>query len=155
MADRLHIITAAPRAVTLDGRDYRVSPFGPREYGELRRYLADTTPDPRTVARQHMEGLPEAVQIAIWDRALAESKNWPPKLEDPNAIQRVFLETDGQALLVYLALRKTTPGLSREAAAELAERLSDDELYEVWRLVTPEPPALPKEKAETDPSTGI
>lgn len=139
MSSDLIRATNPERTVTIDGRDFRVAKIGPREFGELQQWLADNTPNPKDEARRYMEGLPEAVQIHMWDKALDASRDWPPQLSgNPSALQQLLTSDSGQTAFLYAILRKTTPGITRDEAARLAGTLGFGDLVNLWESVMPE-----------------
>jgi hypothetical protein len=154
MGEGLASVVDAARAWTVDGVDYRVSKFRLRDWGELEAWLADQLPDPWTVARKHMEGLPPEVQKHIWDRACAEGEaHWPPSFADPRA-RRVILGPEGQAFYVYLALRRTTGGMDLARARDVADRMGAGDLERLMALVQPGDPDAPKAPTTTGAAPG-
>lgn len=142
--------TNPTRTLTLGGKDYRVPKIGPREFGELQQWLADRTPNPKDEARKYMDGLPEAVQIHMWDKALDAARSWPPQLSgDPRAIERILTDPSGQATLLFVVLRKTTPGITIEEAGRIAEGMDFDDFGNLWATVMPESDGPKAPAAET------
>lgn len=130
--------TAAGRLFTIDGKDYRAAKLTPRAIGDLQAYLKDVIPDPRRVARDLMEGLPESIQLNILHRAYEEAKDWPPVFGDPKTFH-CFLSVEGQARLLWVCFRKHNPGFTLEFARELSERyeMEVEDLNRLMDLVAP------------------
>jgi hypothetical protein len=149
MAEGLAKATDATRTWTVDGVDYRVRKFRLRDWGEIEAWLADHVPDPWTIARRHMEGLPPDVAKHIWDRACADGEaNWPPSFDDPRA-RRLLLSPEGQTYYIFLALRRTVAGMTVERAREVADRLDDGDFERLMELTRPGDPEAPKAATPT------
>lgn len=130
--------TGASRTFTIEGKDYRAAKLSPRGIGDLQAYLKEVIPDPRRVARELMNGLPEAIQLDILHRAYEEAKDWPPAFGDPKTFHH-FLSIEGQARLLWVCFRKHNPGFTLDFARDLSERyeMEVEELNQLMELVSP------------------
>jgi hypothetical protein len=146
-------LTAAPRAFRLDGAEYTVSPLTYADIGEIQAFFKDEVPDPRAEARRHMDGLPDAVAIHIWDRAVEAACDWPPRLGDPRATA-LLLSPRGMALVLRLALRRGHPGLDAAEYERLAGRMSRSDFDRLLGLAFDLEPADPKAAAATATPAG-
>ncbi len=136
--------TGAARSVTLLGKEYAVSKLRPRDIGTIEAWFKDVTPNPKKEARQHMEGLPDAVAMHIWDEALKEAKDWPPGF-DSDAGQKLLLTDEGQARILHICLKRgfADGQFTLEQARDLAEQLDADAIFEVLKLASPGDPDDP------------
>lgn len=130
--------TGAARTFTIEGVDYRAAKLSPRGIGDLQAYLKEVVPDPRRVARDLMDGLPEAVQLKILERAWEDAKSWPPAFGDPKTFHH-FLSIEGQARLLWVCFRKHNPNFTLEFARDLSIRyeMEVEELNQLMDLVSP------------------
>jgi hypothetical protein len=135
--------TGSPRSIILDGREYQVSKFTPRDIGDLQAWLKDQVPDPRLEARKLMEGMPDAVAIEVWRTMAGEAQHWPPTISDDRSTDLLTCTTEGTARLLWVTLRRHN-GVTLEEATKLAGNVSIDDLGEVMRLAGPESAAVPK-----------
>ncbi len=150
MADDYAKATAAPRHITINGREYRVGKYGPRDIGDLEAWLKTQVPDPRLMARELCAGLPDAVALEVWRDLSAEAMNWPPTVESRQGNKLLMGTWEGQALLVWVSLRRHNADFSLDEARALTK--NDDELaIEVTRLSYPEPTFDPKDDPATMP----
>lgn len=133
----------AAMMLTINGREYQVSKFTPRDIGDIQAWLKSEIPDPRLEARKMLDGLPDAVAISIWRTMAEEAKNWPPTLGDERANQLLTTSTEGVARLIWVTLRKHN-GIDLEKARELANTIEIDEVNELVRLASPESADVPK-----------
>jgi hypothetical protein len=130
-------------SLTIDGKEYRVSKFTPRDVGDLQAWLKSEIPDPRVEARKLLEGLPDAVAIEVWRTMAEEAKSWPPTLGDERGNQLLTTSTEGVARLIWVALRKYN-GIDLAKARELAGVIELGEVNELVRLASPESADVPK-----------
>lgn len=104
----------------LQGRNYEVGSLTPRAIGELRRFILSQIPDPRDRARQAMEGLPDAVAIAIWHEACDAARDRMPDLDSEAALEHLATP-EGQALFLWIAFRERNAGFNLDAARALSK----------------------------------
>lgn len=131
-------ITAAPRNFTILGKDYRVGKFTPRGLGDITAFLKDFFPDPRVQARELMEGLPDNVQLHIWNNATENAKSWPPSLNSNEGIGALLSEK-GQAVFLWVLLRQHNDGFTLEKANEISANyeMDVDDLTRLMEMASP------------------
>lgn len=129
--------TGQPRPIELGGKTYQVPILRPAILGELSAWLKEVVPDPRVIARQHMEGLPDEVQKAMWLNAVEEARYWPPSVNSTEGKERLVSTYDGQVRTLYALLRRTTAGFTQDDAQSLAETMSSDDFDRLFELATP------------------
>lgn len=142
--------TAAPSLITINGREYRVGKFGPRDIGDFEAWLKKQVPDPRLMARELCAGLPDAVAIEVWRDLSAEAMNWPPSVESRLGNKLLMGTHEGHALLVWVSLRRHNADFTLEQARSLTQN-DDNIALEVARLSYPEPTFDPKAETATEP----
>lgn len=142
-ADNYATVAASPRPWDHRGRALLVSRLSPSAAGEMLALIADEVPDPRKAARAFMEGHDLAMQKYIYDKACQEAKSWPPDIDSPEGL-RVLMGRRGVGLLVYLALHRNHPEVSRDSAAALGAEMTMDEVMALLGLMLPEGTAGPK-----------
>ncbi len=141
--------TAAPMFVTIGDVSYRASKFGPRDLGDLQAWLKSQVPDPRLMARELCEGLPDAVALRIWTDLSEEAKGWPPSLTSAEGNNLLMLTHEGAAQIIWVALRRYNAGVDLAEARRLAMTVSTDELAAILNAGFPEPDFSPKAYTET------
>ncbi len=92
-----------------------------------------------------MDGLPDAVQKHIWDRACEDAKSWPPDIDSKEGLS-VIMGPKGMGTLLFTALSRGMPSLTREQAEEMAGEATMEEAIELFGLMLPEA-ASPKAPA--------
>lgn len=143
MSDDYARAAGSPRSITIDGKEYRVSKFTPRDIGDIQSWLKSETPDPRQEAKKLMEGLPEIVAVEVWRTLAEEAKSWPPSLGDSRANDLLIGSTEGAARLIWVTLRKHN-GVDLAKAREIATTIDMSDLNELLRLASPESAEVPK-----------
>ncbi len=145
--------TNAGRILNLAGCDFRVGKISPRDLGDLQAWLKREAPDPREKVAELMRGQADAVALEMWRQASAAAEAWPPPLDSPQG-RSLLLSPEGMSQLLWIALRRHTPGFSLDAARELADRITPEEFLDVQRAVSPgDPKAPPPETMETSPAS--
>jgi hypothetical protein len=135
--------TAAPRYVTINGREYRVGKYGPRDIGDLEAWLKTQVPDPRLMARELCAGLPDAVALEVWRDLSAEAMNWPPDVTSRIGNKLLMNTWEGHARLVFASLSRHNADFTLDEARTLTK--ADCELaIEISNLSWPEPTFDPK-----------
>lgn len=153
MSRELAELTAAPRTFPYKGGEYPVPKLRLRDVGEMQAWLMDRVPSPLAQARVHLDGLPEAVAIHVWDVAVAASRSWPPTPDSPEGMARLSLP-DGQAFLVWVVLRRAIPGFDLAAAEAIADAMTGEDFGRLMALANPGDPADPKSPGTAVPSAG-
>lgn len=148
--DNLAVVAASPRGVALGEKVYPVSKLTPRMAGRLQALIMDRIPDPRDKARKIMEGLPEAVQIHIYERACDDARGWPPSLGSPEGLA-VMMSPAGMALLVELTVAPNVAGFTAADAEALADRMTMEDFHRLMEVSAPGDPHAPKGTAESRP----
>lgn len=143
MSDDYAKATAAPGFIVINGREYRVGKFGPRDIGDFEAWLKTQVPDPRLIAKELCAGLPDAVALEVWRDLSAEAMNWPPTVESRQGNKLLMQTWEGHALLVWVSLRRYNAGFTIEEARLLTKN-NDELAIEVARLAYPEPDFSPK-----------
>lgn len=135
--------TGSPRPVRIAGREYLVPKFTPRMLGRISAWLETRTPNPKDVARRHIEGLPDGIARHIWDVACREARDWPPSFGNDEG-RRLLQSPEGQSQILFVLLSRTVAGFTMEQADALADEMSDDEFSEVMRAAGAEyaPPRI-------------
>ena len=149
MAEDYAKATAAPGHVTIGEVTYRASKFGPRDLGDLQAWLKSQVPDPRLMARQLCEGLPDAVALQIWTDLSEEAKDWPPSLTSEIGNNMLLFTHEGAAQVIWVCLRRYNAGVTLEKAREMAAIVSNEELASLLNAGFPEPTFSPKVLTET------
>ena len=124
MAD-LSNATKTPATITVDGKEWTLSPLEIRDFGEVERWL-EVLPFERVrrkIAALGEVATPELVKQML-DAAETESKGMGIAKTDEDgkadkAVTRALSSIEGVQLLFYLSVRKVHPEITREAAAGL------------------------------------
>ncbi len=143
MSDDYARATGSPRCIRINGSEYQVSKFTPRDIGDLQAWLKSEVPDPKLEARKLLEGLPDAVAIEVWRTMAEESKSWPPTIGDERGNQLLTSTSEGIARLLWVSLRKFNR-VDLPKARELSEVVELSEINELVRLASPESADVPK-----------
>jgi hypothetical protein len=146
--------TAAPRTVTIGGATYLASKFAPRDFGDLAAFLKDQVPDPRLKARELCAGLSDAVALQIWTELSEEAKDWPPTITSRAGNQLLMMTLEGNARIIWIALRRYNPGVTLERARQIAETVTMEEIVDLFHAGFPEETFDPKARTATEPSPG-
>ena len=137
MADNYARLTDGPRRATVGGKRVLVSKLSPRGLGEIHAFLIGALESPLEQAKKAMEELPEEEAQKIWTAAVLEMQQaWPPRLDSETSIALMGTE-EGRAVLLWVATRKHTDGMTRARARRLALRASGLELAELLSLIMP------------------
>lgn len=129
----LAIVTGVERNVLVAGELFRVPKFTPSIVGRINAWLKDQVPNPKDLARQRMEGLPDAVALAIWQDALQEAKEWPPAFGTP-AGDAYLMRYDGASRILYELLSATTPGFTVDRAQQMIHQIGVEGLNHIIEL---------------------
>lgn len=149
MSDDYAKATASPRSVTIDGKEYLVGKFGPLEIGDLGAWLKDKVPNPRSLVKELIEGVPESVALQIWRDLNEEAKSWPPTFDSEAGQKLILNDFEGHVRLLWVTLRKHNK-VDLAEARRLAGTLDGfDILTEIIAKASPETASDPKSTAET------
>lgn len=143
MSDDFARATGSPLYVTINGKEYRVSKFTPRDIGDIQAWFKSEVPDPRVEARKFIEGIPDAVAIEVWKTAVEEARNWPPTLGDERSNDLLVASSEGVARLLWVTLRRHN-GIDLPQARQLVDHLDIGDIAELIRLASPESADVPK-----------
>ncbi len=152
MAEDYAKATARPGYVTLAGVEYRPKKFAPRDIGDLEAFLKREFPDPRLMARDLCQGLPDAVALKIWTDLNEEAKDWPVTILSAKGNHRLMFTYEGNAVLIWVALRKNHAEVTLEKARQIAEDVDTEEISELLRAGFPEDAFVPKGQAGPTPT---
>ena len=133
----LAIVVGSPRQIMVSGKTYSVPKFTPSIIGRMNAWLKDQVPDPRDVAKRRMEGLPDAVALAIWSDAVKEAKTWPPTFGSPEG-DEYLMAYNGWNVLVYELLKLTTPGITPDDVNKIVDSIGADGVNEILKLAAME-----------------
>lgn len=147
-------VTAAPATFVVEGKNYLVGQMTPRAVGDLQQFLKEQVKDPRLAVRPLMEGLPDAVQIAMWQEACADAKTCVPDLGSDESMLMLLTE-EGQARVLWVAFRRHNAGFTLDTAREISQRyeMTREELAELLRLMAPDQVGDPKAPTATETET--
>lgn len=119
--------TAAPSPTMIAGRTYLAGELTPRGFGDLQMFLKTMSPDPRKQAIEWIKEVAalkeiatDALQLEIWRTACEDAKSWPPSLLGEGAFL-ILNTTEGQAHVVWVALRDHNPGFTLDNARSIIE----------------------------------
>lgn len=126
------LLTGAPRAITLDGAEYKVSPLRPRDLGELQAWIKDRVPHPIDALKPHLDGLDPAERQALLKEAYKEARDWPPSIGSDKGAG--LLATEGRGKVLEVVLRRHQPGITPAEAEALAERITGAEFVAAMNL---------------------
>ena len=131
------------------GESYPVNRLSYLALSELMDFIAEKVPDPRVQARKLMDGLPAETQQFLWrEMTTVETEEddgrggrvrvrrpipWPPSPNSPEAM-RAIMSRDGQAIVVYHALRKGMAEMTRDRAAQVVDGLGEGEFERLLEL---------------------
>ena len=147
MSDDFARATGAPISLVLAGKEYLVYKLRPRDLGELEAWMKSVTPDPRLEVARLLKDVPEEVGKHMWDSACAEARdNWPPRFDTMEG-QRLLSTAEGEARIVHQILKRGLAGFTLEAARDLAEQLSAEDIAALMRAAGPGEPGDPKSQA--------
>jgi hypothetical protein len=141
--DDLATLTAASRRITLDDVDYQVPRLTPRMAGRLQAWVKEQIPNPRTEAREHMQGQSDVVAMHIWDLAVEEARDWPPSLDSPEA-NALLMSPEGQAVFLLTIFGPSIAGFDLARAERIADRITLEDFNRLLQLVSPGEPSDPK-----------
>lgn len=143
-------LTAAPRTLTLAGRQFTVSPLELREWGELQGWLKDFGRSPIKAVAPSLDALSESDRKAALAIAVEKQMRWPPRVATTDWFEAISEATGGDARFLWTVLRKHQPELAIDEADRLAQAASVEESQALVLLaIGLEPP--PKSPAPVVP----
>jgi len=120
-------LTAAPRTLTLAGRQFTVSPLELREWGKLQGWLKDFGQSPLKAVAAGLESLSEADRRTVLSMAMEKQLRWPPRVATTEWFEAISSATGGDAQFLWAVLSKHQPDLTIEEADRLAQSASVEE----------------------------
>jgi hypothetical protein len=148
MSDSLPTMTAAPQQITVAGKPYTIAPLTFRDLADLEQWVNRQMPDPKAVAREMIEGLPDALAEKIMMEAFRVALRGPVKLNSPEAAQ-ILNGPGGICQAFFLSLKKYQPNLMIQDVERLIEEMSPDEIDAMENSIYGEDTAGPKSGAAT------
>jgi hypothetical protein len=138
MAEDFARATGAPQMFTINGKPYFLGKLTPRALGDIQAFLKEQVEDPRSRTRRLMEGLPDSVQLAMWQQACEEARSWPPSLGDEGTFSLLLTE-EGQARILWIAFRRHNPAFTLDEARKISAEyeMSADELNDLIARMSP------------------
>lgn len=121
------------RQFSLNGKVYMVPKFTPSILGQINSWLKDLVPNPKDEARRRMEGLPDAVALAIWSDGVKEARSWPPMFGSAEGNQHL-LQYNGMSVLVHALLSKANRDVTREEAEQIVDAIGLDGVNHIMEL---------------------
>lgn len=135
----LDSLTAAPVAVTLGGKTWKVGPLTHLQIGMLQRYLDQQCRSPYDLARAEADRLevPAAERDAWLAEARLASKGWkPPRVGvDPGWLPALLESVEGVLYMLYVALEKHQPAITMDDCEAVAADLTPAGLGELVRVL--------------------
>jgi hypothetical protein len=132
--DNLASLTAQPRIITIDGRDYAIHPLTLDDFGKLQGWIDRQFPDPLEVADAAIKkGLYNVTQQQHLMKLAMEQALKPKHLigSDPEA-DRLLLSSEGVKQQLVLSISKGDPGFTEADADALFAKLSPFDLIRVF-----------------------
>lgn len=105
--------TAAPSTVTLNGKEYKISPLKDVDWGELENWVKDSL---IAFAERSTKNLPETQQMELIKHAYDKAAFLT--VDSPEVIRRLA-SIDGVCMLILLSLRPHYPEMTLESVKEL------------------------------------
>lgn len=144
-------LTAAPRRMKLAGIEFTVAPLELREWGELQAWFKDNVPSPLASVAKGVELLPDAERKEILSGAMERQLRWPPRVATEEWFNAISAATGGDAMFLWVVLRKHHPEITIEQANRLSERASAEEslavIFQAIGIATPPKATAPSEPA--------
>lgn len=121
------------RSYPCAGTIVKVAEFRIRDLAELQAILDGLTPDPWEAIRDEIAAGPAPQRRAelvgdAWERA----ERGPSQVGTPDG-NAYFCTPEGASLVLWLATRRHTPGMTPELAADLFSRAAPAEIRVIWR----------------------
>lgn len=120
-------LTAAPRTLTLAGRQFTVSPLELREWGDLQGWLKDNGQSPLKAVAPGLDALSDGDRKTVLAMAMEKQLRWPPRVATTEWFEAISGSAGGDARFLWAVLRKHQPGLTLEEADRLAQAASVEE----------------------------
>lgn len=119
-------LVAAPWSLTIDGRDYWLSPLRLTDWGLIEARLVAQRRDPLEVAARALDGLPPEAHRPLVEAALKAAA--APRAASLDEVLAFTASAEGLALVFWLSLRQRQPQIDQAQAAALLDRLGAEEL---------------------------
>lgn len=142
-------LTAAPRRMKLAGIEFTIAPLELREWGELQAWFKDNVTSPLQAVAPGLDLLPEPERKAAMSAALVKQLRWPPRVATEEWLDSISNTTGGDAMFLWVVLRKHHPEITLEQANRLSSRASAEEsravIFQALGI------DLPKSQAPSEP----
>lgn len=133
--------------ITLGGRFYRLSSLTVADLGELEDWARARLPDPIAVAREIVQGMPDAVAEKILMAAYEDVRNGARRLGSPEVV-RLLGTFEGYAEMLYLHGRRHHPAMTRDEWGRVLADAVDGDLEAIEeRMAERRGGAIPDPKA--------
>lgn len=119
-------------SLTIDGERYDIHPLTIADFGDLQAWLDRQLPNPLDVIRPHLQNYNAAQQQAIL-RAAVEVASSRRALIGTDEASAFLSSIEGVREMLYLAIRKGRPEVTRAEVAGLASKLSVGDIAAVFR----------------------
>lgn len=129
----LAIPSGSNRQILVNGKTYMVPKFTPSILGQINNWLKDLVPNPKDEARRRMEGLSDAVALAMWSDAVQEAKEWPPMLATADG-NRLLMQYNGMPVLIHALLSKANRDVTREESEQIVDAIGLDGVNHILEL---------------------
>lgn len=134
-------LTAAPRTIELGGRQLRLAPLTHGDLGVLQAWIHSQLPDPVALARRLAEGMPEAVQEKILNRAFDQVMGArKTHMLGTAEADGIIATMDGFTQILALMCRAYHPEMTADVLAPLVNGLGRDQINAItWHAfgITP------------------
>jgi len=138
-------LAAPPIAVTIGGREYRLTPLRFRDHAEAARRMRQKWPSPRAIVRRVGRGLPPDQQRQLLELAYREAQRGnQATLAD---VLQWYRTPEGMVFHKWLMLRTHQPELSLEDVDELLTRAAAEEQLPSLGIPAAEANGLPRGNA--------
>lgn len=128
----------AGRPWTTQGRTYQTRRLTPMALAELSNFVQAHTPDPRRELIERIKGLPPETVRVVYEAEAPNLPEWPPGDGSPRYMRTLLGTPGGLGLVVYHALRRSNPSITREQAEMIAADVELDEIQPLFEVIMPE-----------------
>lgn len=141
--------------VQFKGREYRFSELTQGDLGQIQNMMRSVLENPLTKAKEACKELPPNVAAAVWKEASRQWAFGTPALHTEEGLQAVLSSSAVKTEIVYFALKRDQPELTRETAKDLVDSIPFDPLLKlILFALMGEEPDDPKAGLTTPESTG-
>lgn len=122
--DDLATLTAQPKTITVDGKEYKVHPLDLGDFGALQAWVDRQFPDPIQVAKNAIAsgGFNMAQQQLLLKEALLLASRSQRKIGTLEA-DELIRSVDGMKYTLYLTIHKGDPTFTEKHAEELFAKM--------------------------------